>query len=176
MKTGKLIDAALTRLFRGLSFISGIVGALMMVLAVANVIARSVFNRPIFGTVEIISYSALLLGAFALALNELSDGNITMTLLTDSLKPTPKHLFELVTSLLAAAFYAAITFRYAEEVLVTLDKATKTSTVGIPMWCVNAVMAVGFFAAMLALLLKALRCAAYLVYRGAQNQVGGDSV
>ncbi len=161
------------KLFKYLTYASGIVGAFMMVLSVANVITRSFFNAPIFGTVEIISYSGLLLGAFALALNELADGNITMTLLTDNLKPKPKHGFELVTSLIAAVFYAAVTYRFVEEIFTTIEKATSTTTVHIPFWCVYTVMSVGFFAGTLALLLKAARSLAYLIWGEKYKELGG---
>lgn len=172
MKTIKSIDSVLCKVFRYLTYVSGIVGALMMILAVVNVISRTFFKAPIFGTVEIISYSALLLGAFALPLNELSDGNITMTLLTDNIKPKPRRVFELFTSLIAAVFYFAISFRYVEEVLTTIQKATRTTTVRIPFWCVNTVMAIGFFAGALALLLKAARAVAYIIW-GDEYQKGG---
>lgn len=173
MKTIKVIDTVMCKMFKYLTSAAGIVGAFMMVLSVANVITRSFFNAPIFGTVEIISYSGLLLGAFALALNELSDGNITMTLLTDNLKPKPKNGFEFFTSLVAAMFYAAITYRYVEEIFTTVEKATTTTTVHIPFWCVNTVMAIGFFAGTFALILKTVRSLAYLIWGEKYKQLGG---
>ena len=166
MNTLNKIDRGLCRVFRIMGYSAGIVGALMMILSVVNVIARQLFTAPVFGTVEIVSYAGLLLGAFALAYNEIGDGNITMTLLTDNMKPAPKNVCELMTSLLAAVFYGAISYRYFAEVFLTLSKRTVTQTVGIPMWIINLIMAIGFAVAALALLLKCLRCTVFFVRTG----------
>lgn len=166
MNTLNKIDRGLCRVFRIMGYAAGIVGALMMILSVVNVIARQLFTAPVFGTVEIVSYAGLLLGAFALAYNEIGDGNITMTLLTDNMKPAPKNVCELLTSLLAAVFYGAISYRYFAEVFLTLSKRTVTQTVGIPMWIINLIMAIGFAVAALALLLKCLRCAVFFTRTG----------
>ena len=169
MNTLNKIDRGLCRFFKLMGYAAGIVGALMMILSVINVIARQLFTAPIFGTVEIVSYAGLLLGAFALAYNESGDGNITMTLLTDSMKPAPKSICELLTSLLAAVFYGAIAYRYFAEVLTTMAKRTVTQTVGIPMWVINLIMAIGFAVATLALLLKCLRCAVFFAGAGSED-------
>ena len=175
MKIFKSIDRTLEKTFKSLSYVSGIVCAFMVLLSVANVITR-IFGYPIFGTVEIISYSALLLGAFALALNEISEGNVTMTLLTDALKPKPKHGFEFVTSLISGLFYSAIAYRFIQEIFHTLKKSTFTSTVGIPWWLINTIMAIGFITGALALFLKAARAIYFLAFGKKIQETGGDRV
>ena len=49
---------------------------------------------------------------------------------------------------------------------LTLSKRTVTQTVGIPMWIINLIMAIGFAVAALALLLKCLRCTVFFVRTG----------
>ncbi len=170
MKTYKAIDSLFCKVFKALVAIGGVVCAFMMVLSVVNVIARSVFKSPVFGTVELISYCGLLLGAFALAMNEEKDGNAVMTLATDAMKPRLRSGFGVVTNILATIFYGAIAFRYFKEVAITFAKATSTSTLHIPFWVINLIMAVGYLAATLALALKASRCVAYIA---AGEETGG---
>lgn len=150
-------------MFKVLGYVAGVVCALIMVLSVANVITRNLLLAPIFGTVELVSYGGLLMGALALAYNEIGDGNITMTLFVDTMKPIPKNLCNLFMSFLAACFYGAITYRYFQEILVAYGKGTFTVTLEIPLFIINTFMFVGFFVATLALLLKAVRSLVFLV-------------
>lgn len=172
MRIIKRIDDNLCKIFKCLAYGAGVICGFMMILSVVNVITRTIFNAPIYGAVEIISYFALVLGAFALAWNEIGDGNITMTLLTDNMRPLPKNVCQFFTSILSALFYTAISYKYFEEISVTLAKGTATTTVGIPMWIVNTIMTLGFVVATLALLLKAFRCA---VFMKTYNKEGGNN-
>lgn len=179
MKTFIKIDKGLTKLFTLLGYGAGLIGAFMMLLSVANVVARQIFMAPLFGTVEIVSYCGLLLGAGALAYNELGDGNITMTLFTDMMKPVMKATVDLVGNLIAAVFYGAIAYRYWAEIFTTFRKATTTQVILLPLWIVNLVMCIGFAFATVALLLKAARGGAYLVWgeklKEAQNEGGAKA-
>jgi len=163
LKVFKKIDGGLVRIFTIMGYCAGVVGGFMMLLATVNVILRQLFAAPIFGTVEIVSYCGLLLGAFAIAYNEIGDGNITMTLLTDKMPPVIKNIVEFCMSTLAAVFYGAICVRYFKEIFVSLEKATTTQTIMLPMWIINTIMCIGFFFGTLALALKAARAVAFLI-------------
>jgi TRAP-type C4-dicarboxylate transport system permease small subunit len=167
----KKTDVFLCGVFKNFGYAAGLIGALMMILSVINVIMRSMFTAPIYGTVEIVSYGGLLLGAFALAQNEIDDGNITMTLLTDSMKPVTKNVCGMLTSFLCAVFYGLIAYKYFDEITVSAEKASETTTLAIPFYIINVMMFLGFLAATVAFLLKYLRCIVFLVGRKVAKEV-----
>ncbi len=123
-----------------MGYFAGGVGALMMILSVANVIMRGIFGAPIYGTVELVGYGGLLMGAFAIAHNELTDGNIMMTLFTDKMRPMQQAYSLGVTSFICIIFYGAIAYRYWAEIFTSLANKGASATLGIPYYLVNIVM------------------------------------
>lgn len=175
VKTFNKIDHIFVKISHVLVIIAGVMCFLMMVLSVLNVITRSMFDKPILGTVELVSYFGLTLGALALAMNELCDGNVTMTLFIDTLKPKAKKALDAVMTALAAVLYAVITYRYLLEVQITLKSGTHTSTLGIHYYVINAIMTIGFLFALLALLVKIGRDVAFIATGGKEENGGAEA-
>jgi TRAP-type C4-dicarboxylate transport system permease small subunit len=157
LKTNNKFDAFLCRIFKAMGYFAGGVGALMMILSVANVIMRGIFGAPIYGTVELVGYGGLLMGAFAIAHNELTDGNIMMTLFTDKMRPMQQAYSLGVTSFICIIFYGAIAYRYWAEIFTSLANKGASATLGIPYYLVNIVMFIGFGMAALAFVVKFIR-------------------
>ncbi len=147
---------------------------LMMALSVINVITRSAFQSPIFGAVELVSYFGLTLGAFSIAMNELTDGNVSMTLLVDVIKPKARKTVSAIVTILAAVFYIILAYRFFVETLVTYNKGTFTSTLSIPYYVINIIMAIGYVCGFLALLLKAARDITFVVADGKEEKGGNE--
>ena len=175
MKTFNKIDHTFEKIAHVLVIIAGVMCFLMMVLSVLNVITRSMFDKPILGTVELVGYFGMTLGAMALAMNELCDGNVTMTLFIDSLKPKTKKALDAIMTSIAAVLYAVITYRYILEVQITLKSGTHTSTLGLHYYVINAIMTVGFLFAFFALLVKIGRDVAFIAAGGEEENGGVEA-
>lgn len=151
------IDKKLSKVFRKITVVAGIIAFFMMCIAVLNVITRAVFKQPIYGVVEIMSYASLAVGALACAQNELDDGNAVMTLVIDSMSEKKRHRILFIANILCAVFFGSIAVRFIQEVPKTYASGQTTVTILLPMYLVYIVLAFGFVCVTLASLLKTFR-------------------
>lgn len=171
MEKFKAIDAKLSKFFNGLAYAGGIITALMMALSALNVITRSIFNSPIYGTVEIMGYSALLVAALTLSQHELDDGNPTMTLVLDNLKPRANACFKGFSELISAGFFGCLTYKFCTDIFTAVRKMQYTAVVHIPMSIIYAILFFGFLCLTLATLLKLVRTIIFIAsYKATGNE------
>lgn len=163
MKQIQSIDRTLSKIFRALAYAGGAVSCAMMLLSVANVIMRAIFRMPIYGTIEIVSYGALLTAAFAFPQNEMDDGNATMTLIVDAFKPRVKAVFLFIAQIFCCVFYGFVTYRYFTTISYAAVNHQMTATLEMPMSIFNACMFGGFLFLTLASLLKAVRHLCFVI-------------
>ncbi|MBW1669309.1 MAG: TRAP transporter small permease [Deltaproteobacteria bacterium] len=71
----------------------------MMLLTVADVFMRKVFNHSILGTVELTQFMLLVLIFFSLAQTELMDGHVKVDLIVSRFSPRGQALFDLITQI-----------------------------------------------------------------------------
>ncbi len=151
------IDKKLSKVFRKITVVAGVVAFFMMCIAVLNVITRAAFKQPIYGVVEIMSYASLAVGALACAQNELDDGNAVMTLIIDSMSEKKRHRLLFISNILCAVFFGSIAFRFIQEVPKAYASGQTTVTILLPMYVINIVLAFGFVCVTLASLMKTFR-------------------
>lgn len=157
------IDKKLSKVFRKITVVAGIIAFFMMCIAVLNVITRAVFKQPIYGVVEIMSYASLAVGALACAQNELDDGNAVMTLVIDSIAEKKRHLVLFIANILCAVFFGSIAVRFIQEVPKSYTSGQTTVTIALPMYLVYIVLAFGFVCVTLASLMKTFRHLAAMI-------------
>ncbi len=101
-----LLDAISTKL--------KIVGAAclfgMAVLTCVDVIGR-LFDRPLFGSIELVSFLGVLTVAMAMPLTQREKGHIGVELFVDKLPKTGRLLFELATELASLVLFLIIAWR-----------------------------------------------------------------
>ncbi|MBN2034295.1 MAG: TRAP transporter small permease [Deltaproteobacteria bacterium] len=86
--------------------ISSISLVFMMLVVVVHVVGRNLFNAPLYGGVEIISLSGVVLISFALGYTQLQKGHIAVEVLVTRLPESlriPLAVFALVASLITGA-------------------------------------------------------------------------
>jgi len=163
MKTLQKLDSVLTKIFKIMTYAAGVLVCMVMVISVVNVITRAAFKAPIYGVIEIVSYGALLVGAFALAQNEMDDGNATMTLIVDKMRAKKRAFTSVITNIICTIFYAFISIRFFGEIQNAITTRQFTSILQISMSFFNAAMFVGFMLLAVATALKALRAFCMLI-------------
>lgn len=145
------------RILRGFGIISEVATFVMMVLVVANIFGRYVFNKPIDGTLEFTESLLVLIIFLSLGLTQYDGGHIRVTLAT-RLLPRPYARAATVFAMLAgAAFfgwcaYAAWNFAYQAWTF----NEQEWGTVVFPLWPVKFVVFIGILMLAIQFLLDAV--------------------
>ncbi|HZD26825.1 MAG TPA: TRAP transporter small permease [Alphaproteobacteria bacterium] len=151
------------RLLDGLSNLFAAIGAvglvLMMLHITADVIGKYVFNAPVPVTLEVVSnYYMVAVVFLPLALVERNNGHIFVELVSQHLRPRLQMLLAALTSLVAAAYFGAFTYR------TWLDAIAKyrigeyiQGTVELSNWPSRFMLPLGCGLIVLVLLVKAWR-------------------
>ena len=82
----------------------------MAVLTCVDVIGR-LFDRPLFGSIELVSFLGVLTVAMAMPLTQREKGHIGVELFVDKLPKTGRLLFELATELASLVLFLIIAWR-----------------------------------------------------------------
>ena len=116
MKVGILSrvgEAAVHRVVGVLSWLSCVCIAALALLVSIDVTARTVLNRPVQGTVELVELGMAILVFFALAYTAAKRGHVTIPLVTSHLPERVRSILGIFTSLVGAAFFAMISWQCA---------------------------------------------------------------
>jgi TRAP-type C4-dicarboxylate transport system permease small subunit len=81
---------------------------IMMTIVSLNVIGRAFFRAPVFGTVEIVELTGVILVSFILAYTQLQGENIIVTFLVDKFPPRLKAIIDSFTKFLNLVIIAAL--------------------------------------------------------------------
>jgi TRAP-type transport system small permease protein len=107
----------LTRLLKGAAATASTMAvaalALLAAITVLDVGGRYLFNKPLFGAVEISEFLMVILGFGGLALAELRNGHITVDFFITSLPPRLQALLGAVGALLSVVFWSFVAWRAA---------------------------------------------------------------
>jgi TRAP-type C4-dicarboxylate transport system permease small subunit len=90
----------------------------MMMLTVVDVILRRVFNSPIFGSVDIVGFMAVIVLACAMPYTHSQRGHVGVNLLVQRLSSRTQAAIDSITSLISLVLFAIITWQmwlYAQE-------------------------------------------------------------
>ncbi|WP_102225354.1 TRAP transporter small permease [Acidimangrovimonas sediminis] len=129
----KTVDAVL----RLLSLIGTLCVVLMMLHVTADVVMRYAFNRPLPGTLNIVSrYYMVIIVFLSLAVAERQDAHISVEIVYDLLPSGLRRLLAPLSWLLTAAVFAAVAIRTGQVAWTkTLIRASvDEGTSAIPIW------------------------------------------
>jgi TRAP-type C4-dicarboxylate transport system permease small subunit len=93
------------RLLRGIGLISSAATLLMMLLVVANIIGRYLFNKPVTGTLEFTESLLVLIIFCSVALTQYDGGHIRVNLVTRRLPKRVQRIFTVIAMLTGCAFF-----------------------------------------------------------------------
>ena len=118
----------ITNLFAGICFFS------VMVLILANIIMRKLFNLPIMGTVELVGLLTATGIGFSLAHCEMNNGNVAMTIITDRLNAKTQHIIEVLINSISLSFWAVVAWRIFIYGSSSLKSGWVSSTASVPIF------------------------------------------
>lgn len=141
----KYLHKALNGLTLALFAVAGIALLSMMLVVVLDVSLKYLFNQPVPGTLEMVSYWFMAACAFLpLAHVQKREGHIAMTLATDWLPERPLRLLTGVILLIGAAYMALFAWSSAQEAIGMTSVGESTSAIYFEIliwpgrWCVPA--------------------------------------
>ena len=138
------VERIFSKLCKKLAIVGGVGLSIMMALVVVNIVTRKLFNYPIFGAAEIVSYLSLFIGCIGLGRQEWTDGNIRMTILGDALPERSRHLLEAIICLICAIGFSVVTYFLFTQAIDKLVSGNVTTTLRMPMIVPTGCMAVCF--------------------------------
>lgn len=115
-----------------LYIVGGIFVVLSMVIIIANVIMRGLFNSPIRGAYELISLCAVLFVSVSIPVCTLSTNHITVEFITQKLRRTPKMIAEIFARIIEAAVGLIFTYSGWRLAKRMIEAGESTSSGGIP--------------------------------------------
>jgi TRAP-type C4-dicarboxylate transport system permease small subunit len=148
------IDAAAGFLFRLGNSLSMILITFVMLIAVANVITRAIFNVPITGTLDMVRLATLSAVAFAMAYNESVDGNVAVTLVLDSISPRKANAISIFTNILSICFSVIIAYQLFLTGNTCQAKGDVSETLRIPLFIFHYILSFSFGLLCIALIIK----------------------
>ena len=117
--------------------------AIIMFLTFVDVVLRYVFNRPIVGSYELISYMMAILVAFGLAYCAVKKGHVTVDLLITHLPLPAKGIFESIIYFLSLVFFSLVTWQSALYVKETFNLKLISAVLRIPAYPFVAIVVLG---------------------------------
>jgi len=139
------------------SFLDKMAGACLfgvMALAVANIVLRTAFNRPILGTYELVGFLTAVGTGLALAQCALKDGQIAVTFFTERLPRKVRLGTEAVMNGAALIFWALVSYHLALFAASMMAKGLVSPSAEIPVYPFIYLIALGISALCVVLLLK----------------------
>ena len=144
------------KLFGLMETVSNVLLLAMMAVALLNILLRALFRYPIFGTFEIVCYLSLVMAAFAMPGTERDNGNISVTLASESLPPKGARILKLVTDLMGMAGCFVVEYRLVGLARRKLENGDITADLGMPVYIFVYIIALAFFLISICLLYKVL--------------------
>jgi len=144
-------------------FISGIFMSIVMVVVVANIIARRFFNAPIFGATELAQYGMMIAASLALFNNEWHDGNITVTIIIGMLSEKARTALGMLMNLIGTVGIGYATYYIGAQAIYKFNSGEISSDLRMPVWVFVSVLTFGVAILTLCLLSKTILCCYSLV-------------
>lgn len=138
-------EKVLNIIFRTIGQIGVVVLIAMMLITVADVFMRYVFDRPIVGTTEIVQFTMLTLSFLGLVWCTMLKGHIKVDLLTKYIPSTPRLISESVFYLLGLGLYSLICWQsfIMLEPLILKDVASEVLDIPVTPFYIIIVVASG---------------------------------
>ena len=144
-------------------------------LVVADIIGRVVFNSPVKGTPEIVSFSIVIILWLQTAYAIRSGGMLQVTAFVVMLPPRARGALEIIGALLGAAFFALVLWGSFEPAAYAWSSSEfeGEGALRVPVWPARFLIILGAALAVLNYLILALERARALVAGAARPPVRG---
>lgn len=136
--------AAFGRLLTACGLIAGIVLMAVMILVVANVLLRYLFNTPISGTLELTEGALPLIVFLSLAMTQYEGGHIKVVLLTRALPNSAQRVALVLAMFAGAVFFAWTTWAgFAAAIKSLAIGEIQRGSIRYPIWPIKFAVAAG---------------------------------
>lgn len=142
---------------RGLGLIAICVLVVMMILTVLDVFLRRVFNSPIPFSIELIEFMMVFTGFLGLAWCAKSDSHIRVDLIVSKMPTRAQGIIDSLCYLAGFGICGIIAWRSVMESLAIQELHTESSVLGIPIFPFYLVVAAGYAALSLSILISLAR-------------------
>ena len=121
---------------------AGAIAAMMLLVAVA-VVMRYVFNNPILGDLELITFMLVIITSFSLAYCEVMKDHVSVRIAVDRLPHRAQEILGIFTDFLTLAFLVLITWHCVDQVHVLWIRGSRTIMLGVPLFPFAGILAFG---------------------------------
>ena len=151
----KILVKILQTIARFLSYFSIISTAVMVLMSVADVLARNIFGHPISGATEIVQIFNV--GTIlAMGMGCLTNQNVSVDFIMDSLPNAPRHRIQIAVNIISIAVLGIVVWRSVVSAMDYMKKGYSYTLLGIPHWPFVLVVALGFFGGVAATILMTI--------------------
>jgi len=151
----KMLAKVLQTIARFLSYFSIISTAVMVLMSVADVIARNLFGHPITGATEIVQIFNV--GTIlAMGMGCLTNQNVSVDFIMDALPNAPRHRIQIAVNMITVVVLGIVVWRSVVTALDYMAKGYSYTLLGIPHWPFVLVVALGFLGGLSATVLMTI--------------------
>jgi TRAP-type C4-dicarboxylate transport system permease small subunit len=144
MKAGRVFENIANQLSRVLGGMAIFFVMAMMVLTVADVLMRAIFNNPIPGTIELCQYFIVVGGFLGLAWCAVKGAHVKVDMLVNRLRPRAQLWFEIGNYVLALTVAPLVTWRLFAQGIFALDEGVSSPTLEVPAYPFYIIASIGF--------------------------------
>jgi len=151
IRTGLFLEKAIFPFSRFMLFIGQLILVMMVLLTVADVFLRYVFNRPILGSYELTEFMMAILVFSSIGYTMAVKGHVVMDLVFTQLPQRARDILECMTSFMAFFLFTIVAWRNALQASTAWERNDVTAELFIPISPFILFVAIGL--AVLALVL-----------------------
>tara|TARA_R110002073_G_scaffold79508_3_gene191744 strand:- start:130 stop:768 length:639 start_codon:yes stop_codon:yes gene_type:complete len=138
------IDQAYHGLEKALNYLAAMFLFSLMLLASSEVVARKLFNSPIYGQADLVEISIPTMGFFGLAYCQRMAGHVRMEIVVQALKGRAHWLFEFVSNFATIIICALLIYGTYNHFLRAYELGDSTMDVELPVWPPKLIIVLGF--------------------------------
>lgn len=138
------IDQKLFKLESFLNSVAGIVILVVMLMSVANILARKVFNFPLYGFIDWMVMAVPVMAFLGLSFCQRLGGHIRMDILIGKFRGRTLWTIEFITTVLMTLVVAVLIYGSWDHAARALRIGDSTPVAYLPTWPVKAVVTLGF--------------------------------
>lgn len=151
MKSIKSVDPFIIRLMHN---IAAVALTVMMLAVVGDVLLRTLFNAPLQGSYDIVSFSLLIMTMFGMAVVVAKRGEILIDLIDSVLPPFALRLLAIASAVSGIALFVFFAWAMTEPALDAWSWGEQSLELGIPKWPLWAAAFVGLLGILLGYVLQ----------------------
>ena len=157
MKKASFITRMINTISRSLGLIAICILVMMMILTVLDVFLRRVFNSPIPFSLELVEFMMVLTGFLGLAWCAMSESHIRVDLIVSRMSARARGIIDSLCYLAGFGISVIIAWQSVTESLAIREMHTESPVLGIPKYPFYLVVAAGFAALALSMLILLAR-------------------